>query len=428
MRVSELPLNALYERPKITPSVEAAILLKEDFSAIAPTYCEKVCRLKCKAPPNQLLTMCGEVDILIVQDHEMPDGKYDRKVGQSERTQKNIIDLIAKKAGFSGLTYRITNLLKCPPSPEDFINGRPPSITTLLKCRPYLHSEIAFTKPKVIISLSTAVTKALGLKKHSNTGNRGEIVQSSFGTVVLTLHPRVLTQIRQNSTGTMWGSDYFRVIQRDFEKASGIVQGRTKPNLIETVEFYKANRIKVARTEEDVREYVGEINALPESMIVSFDTETTSLDPMDPNARLLCIQFGWRDISTNEIVARVIPLWHRNNTQLDPAVAWGLVVPILVGNRGKVAHNGKFDILYIYHTTGVRVKTYKFDTMLLMHSLDSGTQGCYGLKTAIMDYLPYLGLSGYESLLPPLTKRKKVDEEVPAGEIEYSLDEEIKND
>ena len=428
MKVSDLPLNALYQRPKITPSVEAAILVKEDFSALVPEYCEKVCRLKCKAPPKNLLS-CNNVDVLIIQDHEKQDGKFDRKVGQAERTQQNIIELIAKKAGMQGLTYRITNLLKCPPSPEDFIHGKPPSITTLLKCRPYLYTEIELSKPKVIISLSTAVTKALGLKKYSNTGNRGEIIQSRFGQVVLTLHPRVLIQIRQNSTGTMWGADYFKVIQRDFEKAAGIARGKTKPSLLETVDFYRKNRIKVANTIDDVREYVSEIASLPESRLLSFDTETTGLDPMDLNAKLLCIQFGWRDFHTNEIISRVIPLWHRCNTYLDPEAAWRLVSPVLTGGRGKVGHNGKFDILYIYHTTGIRVKNYMFDTMLLLHSLDSGIQGCYGLKTAIRDHLPYMGLSGYEDLLPALTKRKEeIGDELVEGEENLEVLEEVKND
>lgn len=409
MKVSELPLNDLYAREKITSVVEAAIIAKEDFSTISQNYCQKVCKLQCKDPKDSFLKT-ENVDVLIIQDYESPDGKYDKHQGQTEERQKDIIEFIAKRAGFNvGVTTRIANLLKCPPNDLDFPNGTPPTITKLMKCRPYLYTEIETSKPKVIISLSTAVTKALGLTKCSNTGNRGEIVQSRFGPVVITLHPRVLTMIRQNSSGAMWGADYFRVIQRDFEKAFRLAKGElTPPSLLDAVEHYKKSHIEIAESLEDVSKFIERINSLPSGAVVSFDTETTGLDPMSETAKLLCIQFGW--INDNFPYSVVIPLWHRENKSYDPAQAWNLVVPLLLNERPKIGHNVKFDILYIYHTTGIRVQNVSFDTMLVLHSLDSGTQGCYGLKDAVGDYLPEMGLTGYETLLPSLTKEKKVEE------------------
>lgn len=418
MRVSELPLNDLYERPKITASVEAAIHSKEDFSKISYDYCEKVCKLKCKNTARvQFLT--APVDILVIQDHAAPNGKFDRREGQSEQVQRNIIDFIAREAGFQGLTYRVVNLLKCPPNELDFPRGKAPTATTLLKCKPYLHHELRTAKPKIIISLATVVTKALGLKRHSNSGNRGEVVHSEFGPVVITIHPRALTMIRQNASGAFWGVDFLKVIQRDFEKAAALARSELNiPDLMQAVEFYKTNRIRVARSIADVKSFLVEIDSLPPQTIISFDTETTSLDGMSADARLLCIQFGWRQPDTGDIIAVVIPLWHRDNTAYNADEAWALIIPLLIGERGKVAHNGKFDILFIYHSTGIRVRNLKFDTMLLLHSLDSGTQGCYGLKVAVSDYLPETGLSGYENLLPRLTKIKN----------EEGLEEEVEDD
>lgn len=410
MKVSELPLNDLYEREKITSVVEAAIIAKEDFSTISQNYCRKVCKLRCKDPKDTFL-QTENVDVLIIQDYSAPDGKFDRYKGQTEQKNLEIIEFIAKRAGMNvGVTSRITNLLKCPPNELDFPNGTPPTITKLMKCRPYLYTEIETSKPKVIISLSTAVTKALGLTKCSNTGNRGEIVQSKFGPVVITLHPRVLTMIRQNSSGAMWGADYFKVIQRDFEKAFRLAKGELKPpSLLDAVDRFKKSHIEVAETLEDVTKLVGRINSLPPVTVISFDTETTGLDTMSETAKLLCIQFGW--IQDDAPYSVVIPLWHRENRGYDPGEAWKLVVPLLTGPRPKIGHNVKFDVLYIYHTTGIRVQNISFDTMLVLHSLDSGTQGCYGLKDAVADYLPELGLTGYETLLPSLTKEKKEKEE-----------------
>jgi uracil-DNA glycosylase family 4 len=427
MKIGLLPLHELYAKPKITPSVEAAIASKEDFSSIAPTYCEKVCRLKCKNPRRvQLLT--EEVDILIIQDHRAVKGKFDKTEDGQEKTQKAVIEFIAKKAGFAGLSYRITNLLKCAPTEEDFPKGKPPTETVLKKCRPYLLEEIRRTKPKVIISLSTAVTKAIGLKKHSNNGNRGEIVN---GNIVITLHPRVLSMIRQNARGAMWSADYFQVILRDFQKAARIARGElVVPDMMGAIEFNARGRIHIVRTLDGVMHVRRTMENLPQGAIWSFDTETTGLDGLHPDAKILCIQFGWRDPETRNIVAAVIPLWHRENRFLDPDMAWKILAPLLVNNQPKVAHNGKFDILYIAQTTGVRVRNLAFDTMLMLHSLDSGAQGTFSLKVAAWDFLSELGFAGYESLLPKLTKTKAQaasgpDEDVIEEETVPELVEEL---
>ena len=246
--ISKLPLNELYER-KITPSVEVAIHKLEDFSKICPDYCKSVCKLKCKSPKGVVLLDDRPLDILIIQDHAAPKGKYDRSDNGQEIIQKSILEFLCQKAGFQGLNYRITSLLKCVPKELDFPKGKAPSVTVLSKCKPYLLAEIERTKPKMIISLSTAVTKALGLKKHSNTGNRGEIVD---GKVLITLHPKVLCMIRQNASGKLWGNDYFNIIKRDFEKAAAIVRGTLIIRPLEEGVNAQRKQIKIARTIDDV--------------------------------------------------------------------------------------------------------------------------------------------------------------------------------
>lgn len=408
MRVADLPLNELYERPKITASVEAAILSKENFSKIKPEYCEKVCKLNCKNF-SKVNLLNSPVDVLIIQDQMSLNGPYDKRPMQQEQKNLSIIKFICDQAGLSGLTTRVTSLMKCDPAPENFPKGKAPLATTIMKCRPYLYQEIKDCKPKVIISLSTAVTKVLGLNKHSNTGNRGNVVNTEFGPVVITLHPRVLTMIRQNASGAMWGADYFNIIVRDFEKANDIARnGFNIPDLETAVKNCKENQIRVATSLDDVYQFMEEIDRLPPSVIISFDTETTGLDPLSPSAKLLCIQFGWRDPVDLKTKAVVIPLWHRENRSYDGNRAWESIENLLVGPRKKVAHNGKFDILYIYHTTGTRVQNTALDTLMVLHSISSGNQGCYGLKAAVHDYLYKSGLGGYEDLLPNLTKKPKI--------------------
>lgn len=420
----DLPLSDLYAKPKITSAVEAAILGKENFNTLSSEYCSKVCTLKCKNT-GKVILWNKPVDILIIQDHPAIRGKYDYRDDQQEVINQGIIKTLAEKAGFGNLSYRVVNLLKCPNEKDNFPKGKSPAQRVLLKCKPYLLAEIERINPTVIISLTTTVTKALGLLKHSNTSNRGEIA----GNVVITLHPKALTMIRQNASGAMWSYDYFEVIRRDFEKAAKMARGELKLlSVQEGVEAQKKN-VSVCSSIEDVKAVVAFLLNMRDKGLVSLDTETTGLDPMSPDARLITIQFGWRTSLTdgfgNPIYkACVIPLWHRDNTFYDADEAWALLVPVLIDERiFKVLHNGKFDILYIWHTKKVRVRGIKFDTMLLIHDLDSGAQGTYSLKTAIWDFAPDLSIGGYENLLPGLTKNKKkkeveVDEDGNESEVE----------
>ncbi|WP_300563011.1 uracil-DNA glycosylase family protein [Companilactobacillus sp.] len=411
-KLSDLSLSDLYER-KITSAVEAAIIEKENFSDIAPTYCEKVCKLKCKGT-SQVRLLSNPVDILIVQDVNALNGKFDRQPLQAEKNMQKIIDWVCIQAGFVGLTYRITNLLKCELTEGDLVKGKPPTQTVLSKCKPYLLGEIERCKPKVIISLSTAVTKALGFSKASNTNNRGEILG---GNVVVTLHPRIATMIRQNASGAMWGADYTGVIIRDFQKAAKLSRGElVVPNRQDAIDFFWHKRIKVSRTLDEARTFIRFLWTLSPNSIVSVDTETTGLDGMAEDARIITIQFGFRNPETKNIESLVIPLWHRENTAYSADDIWPLIAEWLESDRPKVMHNGKFDILYIWHTKNVRVKKVVFDTMLLLHDLDSGTQGCYSLKTAVHDRLTHLGFQGYEESLPPLTKVATKNEEDEDGQ------------
>ena len=431
-KLSKLSLAELYAL-KVTPAVAREITSKEDFSKISNDYCTKVCKLKCKTgiskaggnilpPPSK----GSEVDILIVQDHLAPKGKFDRtKTAQEDLTRK-VIDHLCLSPAFDGLTVRITQLLKCPPNETDFYNGRAPVQTTLLKCAPYLHHEIRQLKPKVIISLGTASTKALKLEKQSNTRNRGEFFNSEFGPVVITLHPKILSMIRQNAQGSggMWGADLYTVIQRDFEKAARIAKGTLKIQDRKTVVEEYRKTIHFVKTIDEVKQVMDKLNHLPADSYVSFDTETTGLDPFSPTMRLLTIQFGWRDPLTNELKVAVIPLWHRKNTYYSADEAWELIAPFLTGPAKKIGHNAKYDILVIYATKKVRVANVKYDTMLMLHSINSGCQGTYGLKAATWDWIPELGFAGYEDLLGSLAElEKKRDAEVGSSEEDVGGDE-----
>jgi len=410
IKISEMPLAELYARPSITLSVENAIRNKEDFSSIQDNYCTKVCKLNCKDPKSVQLEH-DPVDVLIIQDHDALPERFKDGI-KIEKSHRTIISELCK-TNLKNMSYRLVNLLKCRVTQADMVKGKAPSVIKLQKCSPYLLEEIKRSKPSVIISLTTAVTKSLGLGKYSNTNNRGEVQFVNGIPVVLTLHPKVSLMIRQNSSGAMWGPDYWDVINRDFAKAGKLVRKELAIPALETALESNKNKITVARSLAEAVRLVERIKALPLNIILSFDTETTGLDPWHGDAKLLSIQFGFK--SGDHIETIVFPLWHRSNTFYDPNVIWEMISEILEGPQPKIGHNVKFDILYIWATKRIRVQNIIFDTMLVLHNINSGIQGNYGLKRAVWDWCPDLGLGGYEDKLPKLTKSKVEAEE--DGEI-----------
>ena len=421
-KLTDLSLDDLYSR-KITSSVEAVIQFKDDFSKKSDRWCEQVCKLNCKSPPvpNRIVPT-EHVDVLIIQDHRAFDEPKFRKSGiDIEKKHRQIIDHIAKialkGADRTNLRYAVTELLRCQITAADVKKGKAPTDTVLSKCRPYLFKEIELRKPKVIISLSNSVTKVLTKETSKLTSNytaRGEITTTADGIpVVIAAHPRILLMLRQNSSGQMWGPDFYRVVCNDFLKAAKLVRGDlVVRDLDEAIEEAK-KQIHVARSMNDVKAFVSELmDAGLEGKVLSYDLETTSLDPYESDARILTAQFGYRPEEDGPIKAIVFPLWHRANKGYDPQEAWLHITPLLTHDEiSKIGHNIKFDIIYTAVTTGIRIRNVLFDTLLLLHGLNSGLQGMYGLKKAVHDWIPELGLGGYEDKLPKLSKKSADAEE-----------------
>jgi len=391
-KLSSLSLEELYAQPKITPSTRKYILLKEEFSSIKKNWCNKVCRVTHKELPNDdILKDLSEVDVLIISDFvPIPDKKYKKTQQELKHTEEAIIGGIARRALGQGISFSVVTLTKCQ-------TEEPQTQLAMLDCTPYLKQQIELTKPKVIISLSTTTSKALDLKV-SNSSDAGKIFYYKDIPVIITLHPRILTMVRQNQSGALWGADYYSVILTDFKKAVMIVKDKVVfPTLEEAIEKVK-KRVHVCQTLEHVSRLAAYLKS--NSSIKSFDIETTGLDPYAPDAAILCAQFGFRD-ADGDYTSVVVPLFHpKCPPPYDPEEAWQILVPVLTDPEVfKVGHNIKFDVKYVAVVKGVRVQGVKFDTMLLMHSINSGLQGLYSLKTAVGYYLPETGLMGYEDLL-----------------------------
>lgn len=417
-----LSLDELYakveEAGKMMPSLRKVIIAKEDFTQIQPRFCATACGL-CPANrrPKQAQIQSGYADIVILQDHNALSQMY-KSSDQMEAIYRDIVGFLAMKH-FQGLRHTVINSLKCLPQESD-LRGQTVTVTKIKGCSPYLHEELRRIQPKVIIVLNTNSLGVLGLKK-SCSRNRGEFHNTDFGPAVITLHPKALTMIRQNASGKEWGPDYLEVLDRDFAKAARIARGDLKIVSLEDALREASTRIRIARTIEDVHEMMNILNSLPMNKVISFDLETTSLDAWANNAKILTAQFGYTEPDTGIIKALVFPLWHRANTFYSAKEAWVPIAEFLLSTRPKVGHNIKFDIIYTFVTTGVRVVGAVFDTLLLLHAINSGLKNNYSLKKGVWDFLPETGLGGYEDKLPALTKAKKQDELLEESDSEEAV-------
>lgn len=433
-KIQDMDLDQLYAQEKMTTAVTKAIQAKEDFSEIRPRYCEKVCKLPCSMKRPLIADLnTDRADVVIIQDHRAgPDGW--KTAGQVNQLHAQQIASMARLAFGKDVHFKVLNLIKCPNlEAEDRVKL---TYTQMAPCSVYLMEEIRRTRPKAIVSMSTEVTKALGLAKKSNYKNRGEFYHTELDGLppiptVLTLHAKVLNMLRQNASGQMYGSDYTGVIINDLTKIRRILDGQiTVGGLRENLERIIADQVFVCTTLDHVRDTMEDILRLPPNQVISWDLESTGLDPWAEDARILTSQFGYRR-PDGKVQAIVVPLWHKDQRFFKPEEAWEYVKAVLLSERAKVGHNVKFDIKYCAVTTGVRVRGRIFDTMYMIHSLNSGIQGNYGLKAAMWDHVPHLGIGGYEELLDETLDADKIKALVAAEkagkETEENDDEETED-
>lgn len=397
-RIQTLTLDELYDKVdelgKATPSVASAIREKEDFSLVSFRYCGLVCKAHNAKCPQDVDIDNSRADVVILVGEKSRDERF-KSGAQIDSIYENMIDhMMAHHC--PGLSYKIVYGLKCRPPAS---HNKPLTVTATKPCFSYAQQEILSANPRVIIATSTSCLKGLDLKL-SVKNNISEIHYWNNIPVVVTLHPKVTTMIRQSASGAFWGDDFYALIQRDFYKARRAALGGIKhsdPRL--TIQhLVDTDQIKVLRTIDEVRGLCHMLSTMPESKIISWDTETTGLDPWAPDAKFLCMQFGYRH-EDGLCRGYVIPLWHRDNVWVDPDEAWPYVRSVLESSVSKVGHHGKFDLKYTRVVMRTKVVNYKFDTLYALHSLCSGLQGTYGLKKAVWDWIPESGLGGYEDLL-----------------------------
>jgi DNA polymerase-1 len=162
--------------------------------------------------------------------------------------------------------------------------------------------------------------------------------------------------------------------------------------LLKELEFTALLKYVIQEPEQDVvyhtvldeRDFQDLVNVLSSVEEFCFDTETTSLDPMQ--AELVGISFA---VKPHE--AFYLPLGHRylgapEQINLDHALQ--TLTPVMENSAiKKIGQNIKYDLLVLGHY-GVQAKGISFDTMIASYLLNPGKPS-HGMDALALEYLNY---------------------------------------
>lgn len=295
------------------------------------------CRSVCVPP-----TRGTNTDVLVVSDMPTPIGDRKGRAGVG-RKAKMILGML-EDVGVKGAVY--THAVRCR-KPE----GKKPARSEVETCYKHLHQLIKKNKPKYVLLLGSTALQAItgegGITKY-----RGKPFIKRGIVYLPTLHPSDVIKNPKH-----WGK-----LRKDIELFGKILEFGGIPK-------ERDLNLRLILEKGEVDEMMENIHGL-----VSWDLETTGLYPWHKDAKINCIGICTEDTQW------ILPVEHRDSPFLDDW-DWLLGVIQKIGSKFEdcltVAHNGKFDVLWMLVHFKVRWPLH-YDTMLAhclidendFHSLD----------------------------------------------------------
>lgn len=342
--------------------------------------CEE-CEL-CNSALNPCIMGKGAKKARIMFIQDCPDELDDKRDSPFYGKSCNLLRKKLQDVGIDLKDVYFTSLVKCVVP-----NGDPKPIH-IAACSDLLSAEIKSVDPDIIVptgnkSLRFCVGR-VGLTKMR--GNAQEVELEGRTRIILpTMHPRTVNVKPM----------YEEFITKDLDTLKDLYEnGMSK---VSGVHY---------RSLETLEEVTEEILRLKrEAKILCFDLETTGKSPYMEDSKIVCIS-----LTDKTHYGVVIPLYHRET----PFWGWekGYVVKLvrwLMEDESipKVAHNGKFDIEWLYWWLNIDVKNFSFDTMLAHYLCISEEQGTQGLKGQAWEFTD---MGGYDNDLDE--ERQKLPEAI----------------
>jgi uracil-DNA glycosylase family 4 len=265
----------------------------------------------------------------------------------------------------------VTNAVHCRPP-----DNRTPDKKEIGQCDYWLKKEIAKVKPRFILTLGNvavfALTGTKGIKEL-----RGKPIEKKGTDLGLETDETVYVFPAYHPSYALRDPRNRPVLERDIAQFFELVRNG-KPKAEEGL------RVRIILSRDELEEAIEDIH---QNDLLSWDTETSGLDPFAPGAWMTSFGVGTHKyqwcLPLNHPEG---PIYQKFNTQKR----W--VKQLVTAMRGKtiVAQNGKFDSLTLRVLFGERLLT-DFDTMLAHYQLDENSY--HGL-----DHLAshYFGASEYD--------------------------------
>ena len=306
--------------------------------------CQK-CRLfeGCRSPFMSPGNIQNGSDILIVgeapgEEEDLQGRAFVGKSGQELRRVLRALDMNPDNVVY-------TNAVRCRP-PDNKISKK-----YINYCKQFLLDEIEELDPEYVLLMGNSPLEAV-LNQSGITTWNGVVVEENNRVYIPMFHPAYI--LRNPEILDEW--------LEGFVKLSDMLEG-----ILEDEVEYEYNYPK---TVVEIRTMADELR---ESDIISYDLETTSLDPFSDNQEIIVMSFAKRGKSW------AFPLDH-NETWFDGMDLNNIEVIVrnlLKEHPGIVGHNIKFDL---QHSMRYDIKFETFgDTMLISHLLDS-RRGIHSLK------------------------------------------------
>lgn len=269
--------------------------------------------------------------------------------GSSNKSRLMIARLMAE-AGVDPKSMFVASAVSC-----DTPDGKSPTDSQIEKCRHWLNAQIKAVKPRFVLLLGAssyfAITGQKGITKV-----RGKPFEKDGIIYVPTFSPSYALRFPE--------AEY--TITKDLELFRDIIERGEIPREKKLRFFVVDTMIKLKILCRRMRH-----------QLVTVDIETTGLFPWAKDAKVNSIQF---DIKGKQFVVFLDAFAdpHEVVAMLDAAME--------THNVQLIAHNGKFDLLYLLVQFGVAwYKRIVFDTMLAHFLLDENSR--HGLKTLAQHYL-----------------------------------------
>ena len=195
---------------RLQPRNKADLLdtIRERVSA-----CTKCAHLACSR--TQTVFGVGNPDADLMFIGEAPGADEDQQGEPFVGRAGQLLTRILKAMNFAREDVYIANILKCRPDmPAGSFGNRPPTLTEMQTCRPYLLEQIDIIQPSVLVALGAVAVEGLLGTRAAMREMRGRWHTYNSIPLMITYHPAYLLRNQAPSEKRKVWEDMLQVMER----------------------------------------------------------------------------------------------------------------------------------------------------------------------------------------------------------------------